>query len=100
MCKTCSYYVFLAHSVTFVPIVLSMFMLSLMFVIVCGQFELKRIYACFISFVYICWRFSYQEESVGIPLIGLTPAQLCACPKTEPGFPASYVVVPTYLCSV
>jgi hypothetical protein len=30
---------------------------------------------------------------VGITLTGLTLPRLCACPKSAPGFPTSYVVV-------
>jgi hypothetical protein len=36
-------------------------------------------------------RLNYQMGSVGMPLTGLIPPQLCACPK--PGFPTSYVMV-------
>ena len=35
----------------------------------------------------------YQERRVGILLTGLTLPHFCACPKPEPGFPTSYVVV-------
>ena len=39
------------------------------------------------------WISSYQEGRVGIPLTGLTPQQLCACPNPVPGSPTIYVVV-------
>jgi len=44
------------------------------------------------------WRSSYQEGSVGIPLICLNPPHICARLKERPGFPTSYVVA--FLCSV
>jgi hypothetical protein len=49
----------------------------------------------FLSFVniYIAIRGSIIKRGVGIPLTGLTPPYVCACPKPGPGFPASYVVV-------
>ena len=65
-------------------IVLSMFMLSFIFVIVCGLVEAS---------LYCQWKSSYQEEKVGIPLIHLTPPHFCACSKSGPGFPMSYVMV-------
>jgi hypothetical protein len=40
-----------------------------------------------------CWRSSYQEERVGIPLTDLIPPYFCACPNPGLGFPMSYVVV-------
>ena len=33
------------------------------------------------------------KKVVGIPLAGLTPPHVCACPNTGSGFPTSYVVV-------
>jgi len=39
-----------------------------------------------------------KKEGWGVPLSGLTPPHVCACPKPEPGFPSSYVVV--FLCLV
>jgi hypothetical protein len=48
--------------------------------------------------MYCCWRSNYQEGKVGIPLTGLTLPYVCACPKTGPGFPTFYVLVP-YLYS-
>ena len=38
------------------------------------------------------WTYDVQTK-VGIPLIGSTPTHFCACPKPEPGFPTSYVMV-------
>jgi hypothetical protein len=35
----------------------------------------------------------YQERRDGIPLTGLTPPHICACPKTGPGFSTPYVMV-------
>ena len=40
------------------------------------------------------WVSSYQERTeTGIPLTGVTPPHVCACPKPGPGFPMSYVLV-------
>ena len=36
---------------------------------------------------------NHMDMRVGIQLIGLTQSHFCACPKLEPGFPTSYVVV-------
>jgi hypothetical protein len=41
----------------------------------------------------IHWRSRYVEGRAGIPLTGLTIPLFCACPKSGPGFPTSYVVV-------
>ena len=43
--------------------------------------------------MYSCWRSSYQEGRIGIPLTGLTLSHFCSCPKPGPGFPMSYVVL-------
>jgi hypothetical protein len=70
------------------------------FVIICGLFEWKRICArCFSSFVYICIAFGDPaiKRGVGIPLIGLGPPHLSACPKPGSGSLTSYVVV---LCAI
>ena len=55
-------------------IVLSMFMLQFIFVIACDLFEWKQIcrFLSICLYMYCCWRFSYQERWVGIPLTGLT----------------------------
>jgi len=55
-------------------------------VIVCVFLEWKRICVC----RYYCWKFSYQERRVGIPL---TPPHFCACPKSGSEFSMSYVMV-------
>ena len=39
------------------------------------------------------WRSSYQERRVCIPLTDLNRHIVCICPKPEPGFPTSYVVI-------
>ena len=72
-------------------------MLSFIFVLGCCLFELKRICACFLSFVYTClciavWRSSDQERLVGIPLTDLTLPNFCFFPKTGPGFPMSLLI--------
>jgi hypothetical protein len=50
-------------------------------------------------YMYCRWRSSYHEVEGGIPLSGLTPSHVYACPKLDPGFPTSYVVV-SFLCSI
>ena len=63
---------------------------------VCDLFECKWIYACLLSFVYLCtvvWEQVINMERVGIPLTGLTPPHFYASPKPGPGFLTSYVVV-------
>ena len=68
----------------------------IMFVIVCGLFEWKRICAgLFIVLLYIYsrWRSPYHEGRVGIPLTDLIPPHFCVGPKPGPRFPKSYVVV-------
>ena len=78
---------------------LSIFLLSFIFLIVCGLFEWKLICANFLSFVYMymycrwVWVSSCQEGSVDIQLNGLMPSHFCTCPKSRPRFPTSYVVV-------
>jgi len=48
-------------------------------------------------FICLCsWRSKYQE-GVGIPLTGLTLPHFCACPKSGPEFPTSYVMVCFYV---
>jgi len=65
----------------------------------CDLFEWKRIYAGFfiVCFYMYCWRDPVikrnQEGRVRIPLTCLTPPHVCACPKSEPGFTSSYVVI-------
>jgi hypothetical protein len=69
--------------------VLSMFMSSIKFVIVCGLFEWKQICAgFFLSFVYVLL-LEIKLSSVGIPLTSLTLPHFCSCPKPGPGFPTS-----------
>jgi hypothetical protein len=41
--------------------------------------------------MYFCWRSSYQEERVGIPLTDLIPPYFVLAPTQD--FPMSYVVV-------
>ena len=43
--------------------------------------------------MYCRWRSSYQEGRAGVPLTGLTPPHVCACLKSGPRIPTSYVVV-------
>ena len=78
-----------------IGIVLSMFMLSFIFVIVYGLFEWKQIYRFFLSFVNrsVLLLEILLPIGVGILLFSLTPPQYCACPKPEPGFPTAYVMV-------
>ena len=78
-------------------IVLSKFMSSIIFAMVCGLFEWKRIcrFSIIIFYMYCRWRSNCQER-VRSTLTGLTPTHFCACPK--PGFPKSYVMV--FFCSV
>ena len=63
------------------------FMLSFTFVVVSGLFEWKRIYARFFFIVslymYCCWRSSYLKGRAWIPLTGLTPPNVCACPSLD-----------------
>jgi hypothetical protein len=77
--------------------VLSMSMLSFIFVIVCGLFEWKKICACFfLSCVYICIAVGdpvIKRGGFGIPLTSLAPPHFCDCPKPGPIFPTSYVVI-------
>jgi len=46
-------------------------------------------------FMYCRWRSRYQEESVGVPLTGLTPPHVCAC--SVPGLSTSDIVVLLYV---
>ena len=71
-------------------IVLSMIMLSFIFVIACGLFEWKCTFFFIVClYMYYCWRSSYQEGRVGneIPFTGLIPPHFCAFPKQGLGFP-------------
>ena len=77
-----------------------MFMLSIIFVIVCGRFEWKRICAGFYHFVYICIAVGdlvTKSGRIGIPFTGLILPYFCACLKPEPRFSISYVVVIFYV---
>jgi len=70
-----------------------MFMLSLIFVIVYGLFEWKRVCAGFFSsfiYMYCCWRSSYQGRRVGIPFSSLNQPHFCSWPKPGPVFPMPY----------
>jgi hypothetical protein len=51
-----------------------------------GLFQWKWRCGGFLSlfYIYCCWRFNYQEGSVGIPLNGLIPPHICVCPKAGP----------------
>ena len=76
--------------------VLSMFMLSFIFVIVCGIFSERESFRFVLLFLYICITIGnpvIRNGVVGIPLFGLTPPHICVCPKQGHGFPAAYVVV-------
>jgi hypothetical protein len=80
-------------------IVLSMFLLSSIFVMVCGLFEWKRI--CVFFFYIVCvfpLEMQLSKVGFGIPLTSSTPSHFCACSKSGPGFPTSDVVF--FLCSV
>ena len=57
------------------------------------SFRVTQISAGFLSLVYICIVTGDPVIKGGIPLIDLTQPHFCACPKTEPGFPMSYVLV-------
>ena len=66
-------------------------------VIVCGLFEWKRIFACFLwcHCVYFCIAVGdliIKTGMVGILLTSLTLPHFCACPKPGPGFPLAYVM--------
>lgn len=41
-------------------------------------------------YIYCCLRSYYQKGYVMIPLSGLTPSQVCVCPKPEHAFPTSW----------
>jgi hypothetical protein len=74
-----------------------MFLLSFIFVIVCGLFEWKQIYTGFFSYVYIRIPLGIQlsrgEGRVVITLTSLTQPHVCVCSPPGPGFLTSYVVV-------
>ena len=79
--------------------VMSMFLLSFIFVIVCGLFEWKwRFFFIVCLYAYCRWRSSCREGSVVIILTDLNQPHICACPKPGPGFPTLYVM--DLLCSV
>jgi hypothetical protein len=44
-------------------------------------------------YMYFCLRSHYQKGYAMIPLSGLIPSQVCACPKPGPEFPTSYVQI-------
>jgi hypothetical protein len=73
-----------------------MFIMLLTFVIFLSGSESMQV---FLSLVSICIVEGdpvikrNQEGRVRIPLTCLTPPHVCACPKSEPGFTSSYVVV-------
>ena len=71
-------------------IVLSMFMLSFIFVIVCGLFEWERICAGFLFIVclyyYCSGKSNYQDGRVGIPLNGLTRHIFLSVPSQDLDF--------------
>jgi hypothetical protein len=74
-------------------IVLSMILLSLNFVIVCGFFVLVLYYL----FIYVLpLEIQLSKEEFRIPLACLTPTLVCVCPIPRPGFKSSYAVV--FLC--
>jgi hypothetical protein len=115
-------YVVIYH---FIPIVLTMFMLSfiilfllywpclcchLSFYSYCTDHVYVVIYFCDGMWSYFEWKricfyrllkyvllLQIQLSRVDILLIDLTPPHCCACPRPEPGFPTSHVVV---LCSM
>ena len=69
--------------------VLSMFMLSFIFVIVCGLFKWNL---CRFSIIYLynChWRSNYQEGRIWISLTGFTLPHFCARPKK--GLPTNII---------
>ena len=69
--------------------VLSIFMLSFIFVIVCGLFK-WNLCRFFIIYLYNChWRSNYQEGRIWISLTGFTLPHLCACPKK--GLPTNII---------
>ena len=41
------------------------------------------------SYMYCCWKYSYQEGRAGVLLTSFTPPHLCACPKPGPKPPMS-----------
>jgi len=69
-------------------------MLSFIFVIVCGRFEIKRILCSFFVYadLYCLWRSNYQRGKVWIPLTGLTPPQFYAYSMPGLRSSTSYVV--------
>ena len=72
--------------------VLSVFMLSFIFVVMCGLFERKRICAG----IFVCLYCSLEINKgvrVGILLTCLTPSYFYACPKPGPEFPTPPLVV-------
>ena len=75
-------------------IVLSMYMLSFIFLIKCGlhwvEANLCRLFYRLFIYVYCRWRSSYQEGRIGIPVTDLNPPHVCAYTKPGPGFPTSY----------
>ena len=61
----------------------------------CVLFEWNQICTRFLSFVYICIAVEIQfSREQGCHLIKcLTQPHFCACPKSGPGFPTSYMYV-------
>ena len=65
-----------------------------LWVFLSGSESVQVFYCLFIySRMQWCRKSSFQEGSIGIPLTGVTLLHCCACPKSRPIFPASYVVV-------
>jgi hypothetical protein len=61
----------------------SMFMMSFMFVIMCGTLHVFIVCLYF----YCRWRSNYQERRILFPWTGLTPPYICTWPM--PGLPTS-----------
>ena len=66
-------------------------------VIVCGLFEVEmnlcRVFFIIYLYMYGRWRSSYRKRNIVIPLTSVIPPHVCACPKPEPGFLTSNVMV-------
>ena len=78
-------------------------MLSSIFVILCGLFDLTRTCADFLLFVYICVAIGdpiLQIGTVQVQLTGLILLHECVFPKPEPVYPTSIRRGPTFLNSI
>ena len=66
----------------------------------CGLFEWKQIYKCFLAYVYTCISIAIGDQVIKRegwdPINQLNTPHFCACLKRRPGFLTLYVVVFLY----